>query len=52
VTAPAGSPANPLGERALAAKVHALAGDVLDGLLEDRDRPASALTAAWIASGR
>jgi 2-methylcitrate dehydratase PrpD len=52
VTAPAGSPANPLGERALAAKVHALAGDALDGLLEDRDRPASALTAAWIASGR
>ena len=47
VIAPAGSPANPLDERALAAKVHALAGDALDGLLDDRDRPASELTAAW-----
>jgi 2-methylcitrate dehydratase PrpD len=47
VTAPAGSPANPLDERARAAKVQALAGDALDGLLDDLDRPASALTAAW-----
>ena len=50
VTAPAGSPANPLDERALAAKVHGLAGDALDGLLDDRDGPASALTTAWAAA--
>ncbi|HEX8157921.1 MAG TPA: MmgE/PrpD family protein [Solirubrobacteraceae bacterium] len=47
VMAPAGSPGNPLDERALARKVHALAGDALAGLLVDRDRPASVLTAAW-----
>jgi 2-methylcitrate dehydratase PrpD len=52
VTAPAGSPANPLDERALAAKVHALAGDALDGLLDDRERPASALLGAWSAAVR
>lgn len=45
VTAPTGSPSNPLDARALAAKVHALAGDALDGLLDDRERPASALIA-------
>lgn len=39
VTAPRGSPANPLGTRALAAKVRALGDDALGGALDDRERP-------------
>lgn len=45
-TAPLGSPANPLDGDALAAKVRALAGDALDGVLDDREQPAATLLAA------
>ncbi|MGH2917183.1 MAG: hypothetical protein ACRDLS_01085, partial [Solirubrobacteraceae bacterium] len=43
VTAPLGSPANPLDREALAGKVRALAGGALDGALDDPDRPAATL---------
>ncbi len=43
VTAPRGSPANPLDGDALADKIRALAGDALDGALDDPDRPAATL---------
>jgi 2-methylcitrate dehydratase PrpD len=46
VTAPRGSPANPLDATALAAKVRALAGGALDGALDDLRRPAARLTGA------
>jgi 2-methylcitrate dehydratase PrpD len=46
VTAPRGSPANPLGATALAAKIRALAGAALDGALDDLRRPAAQLTGA------
>jgi 2-methylcitrate dehydratase PrpD len=46
ITAPRGSPANPLDAAALAAKVRALAGDALDGALDDPQRPAAALLGA------
>ena len=43
VSAPRGSPGNPLDEQALAAKLHALAGDALHGALDDLDVPAASL---------
>ncbi|MGI9097818.1 MAG: MmgE/PrpD family protein [Solirubrobacteraceae bacterium] len=46
VTAPRGSPANPLDAAALASKVRSLAGEALAGALEDASRPAAALTGA------
>jgi 2-methylcitrate dehydratase PrpD len=46
VTAPRGSPANPLDSAALAAKVRSLAGAALDGALDDPQRPAAALLGA------
>ena len=46
VTAPLGSPDNPLDEAALRGKVRALAGDALDGALDDPGRPASSVLAA------
>lgn len=46
VTAARGSPERPLAPADLAAKVHALAGDRLDGLLDDRRRPAADVLAA------
>jgi 2-methylcitrate dehydratase PrpD len=46
VTAPRGSPANPLDAAALAAKVRSLAGDALDGALHDPERPARSLLGA------
>ncbi|MDX6688977.1 MAG: hypothetical protein QOG15_434 [Solirubrobacteraceae bacterium] len=46
VTAPLGCPDNPLGGDALAAKVRALAGDALDGALDDREQPAATLLGA------
>jgi 2-methylcitrate dehydratase PrpD len=46
VVAPLGSPANPLDGDALAAKVRALAGDALDGVLDDPEQPAATLLAA------
>jgi 2-methylcitrate dehydratase PrpD len=46
VTAPRGSPANPLDAAALHAKVRELAGDALDGELDDPRRPAAALLGA------
>ncbi len=46
VSAPRGSPGNPLDAGALAAKVRALAGDALDGALDDPRRPAGALRGA------
>jgi 2-methylcitrate dehydratase PrpD len=46
ITAPRGSPANPLDAAALAAKVRALADDALDGALDDPQRPAAALLGA------
>jgi hypothetical protein len=45
MTAPRGCPANPLGGAALRAKVRSLAGDALDGALDDRRRPALTLLA-------
>ena len=47
--APRGSPANPLDEAALAAKVRALAGTALDGALDDPQRPAAELLALAVA---
>jgi 2-methylcitrate dehydratase PrpD len=46
VTAPRGSPAYPLGARTLAAKVRALAGEALDGALDDPARPVAELAGA------
>jgi 2-methylcitrate dehydratase PrpD len=46
ITAPRGSPANPLDAAALAAKVHSLAGNALDGALHDPERPARSLLGA------
>jgi 2-methylcitrate dehydratase PrpD len=46
VTAPRGSPANPLDAAALAAKVRMLAGEALDGALDDLARPAALLAGA------
>jgi 2-methylcitrate dehydratase PrpD len=46
ITAPRGSPANPLDAAALAAKVRSLAGDALDGGLDDPGRPVAALLGA------
>ncbi len=45
VTAPRGSPANPLDAGALTDKVRSLAGDSLNGALDDLDRPAAELLA-------
>jgi 2-methylcitrate dehydratase PrpD len=45
VSAPRGCPANPLDAAALRAKVRALAGDALDGALDDPRRPAATLLA-------
>jgi 2-methylcitrate dehydratase PrpD len=47
VPASRGSPERPLDEAELAAKCERLAGDRLDGLLEDRDAEARALLAAF-----
>jgi 2-methylcitrate dehydratase PrpD len=52
VTAPRGSAANPLDAAALAAKVHALAGDALDGALDDLSRPAAELLDVALSSAR
>jgi 2-methylcitrate dehydratase PrpD len=46
VEAAVGSPRNPMSEERLAAKVRSLAGDRLDGSLDDPDRPAADLLAA------
>ena len=46
VEAALGSPARPLSAEQLAGKVRALAGDRLDGALDDRDRPAVELLRA------
>ncbi len=46
VTAPLGSPQNPMDDEALDAKVCSLAGRALDGALEDPRRPARALAGA------
>ena len=46
VRAAIGSPQNPMTEERLAAKVRSLAGDRLDGALDDPDRPAADLLAA------
>jgi 2-methylcitrate dehydratase PrpD len=43
VAAPRGCPANPLDRTARRAKVRALAGDALDGVLDDPRRPATSL---------
>ncbi len=48
VTAPRGSPDNPLDAAALAAKVRALAGDALEGALDDPARPAAELLALLV----
>jgi hypothetical protein len=45
VVAPRGCPANPLDPAALRAKVRALAGNALDGALDDPARPAAGLLA-------
>jgi 2-methylcitrate dehydratase PrpD len=45
VSAPRGCPANPLDAAALRAKVRALAGEALDGALDDPRRPAATLLA-------
>lgn len=45
VSAPRGCPANPLDAAGLRAKVRALAGDALDGALDDPRRPAATLLA-------
>jgi 2-methylcitrate dehydratase PrpD len=44
VEAAIGSPSNPMSEEGLAAKVAALAGDRLDGALDDLERPVADLT--------
>ncbi len=41
-----GSPQHPLDEATLSAKIHDLAGDRLDGILDDPDRPAAAVLAS------
>jgi hypothetical protein len=46
VTAPLGSPARPMTERQLAAKIRDLAGDRLEGALDDPGRPAADLLEA------
>jgi 2-methylcitrate dehydratase PrpD len=46
ITAPRGSPANPLDAAAVAAKARSLAGDALDGAFDDPDQPARALAGA------
>ena len=46
VEAALGSPQRPMDASTLAAKVHALAGDALDGALDDPERPAAALLEA------
>ncbi len=46
ITAPRGSPQNPLDGEALDAKVRSLAGSALDGALDDPRRPAQALAGA------
>jgi 2-methylcitrate dehydratase PrpD len=46
VEAAVGSPANPMTEDRLASKLRALAGDRLDGALDDPGRPASEILAA------
>jgi 2-methylcitrate dehydratase PrpD len=46
VEAALGSPQRPMDESALADKLHALAGERLDGALDDLDRPASELLEA------
>jgi 2-methylcitrate dehydratase PrpD len=46
VDAARGSPEHPLGAEALRAKVRDLAGDRLDGVLDDEGRPAAELLAA------
>jgi 2-methylcitrate dehydratase PrpD len=46
ITAPRGSPANPLDAAALAAKARSLAGDALDGALDDPDRSVASLLGA------
>jgi len=46
VEAARGSPQRPMSADQLAAKCRLLAGDALDGLLEDRDAPAQTLLAA------
>jgi 2-methylcitrate dehydratase PrpD len=51
VTAALGSPERPMSAEQLAAKVRSLAGDRLDDILNDPDRPAAdALTAAGLAA--
>ena len=50
VSAPRGSPANPLDAAALAVKVRSLAGDALDGALEDPERPAAELLRAVLGT--
>ena len=49
IAAPRGCPANPLGGAALRSKVRALAGDALDGALDDPRRPARDVLAAIAA---
>jgi 2-methylcitrate dehydratase PrpD len=46
ITAPRGSPSNPLDATTLAAKVRSLAGETLDGALDDLQRPAAELAGA------
>jgi hypothetical protein len=46
VVAALGSPARPMSEAQLSAKVRDLAGDRLDGLLDDPARPAREVLAA------
>ena len=46
VEAALGSPQRPMDADALAAKLHGLAGDRLDGALDDLDRPAAELLEA------
>jgi 2-methylcitrate dehydratase PrpD len=46
VEAALGSPARPMSEAQLAAKVRSLAGDRLEGILDDPDRPAAEVLAA------
>jgi 2-methylcitrate dehydratase PrpD len=46
ITAPRGSPGNPLDAPAIAAKLRSLAGGALDGALDDPARPAAAVAGA------
>ena len=52
VTAPRGSPANPLDGAGLARKHRALAGEALDGALDDLARPAADLLAVAVPDAR